>query len=177
MFRPLLTIALLSFTLMLAATTLPNRPVQTLDLARYSGRWHEIAHLPTFFQRRCLDAVTATYTPNPDGRIHIHNTCRTRDGIKVVDGVAKIEAGHPGAFKVRFTPAWLTWLPQAWISCWVIDVDADYQWAVVGSPDRKHLWILARSPEMDHVLFRNLKERARQRGYPVDQLVIAAQVD
>jgi apolipoprotein D and lipocalin family protein len=177
MFRPLLTIVMLSFALTLAATTLPNRPVQTLDLVRYSGQWHEIAHLPTFFQRRCLDAVTATYTAEPDGSIHVNNRCRTSDGIKVIDGVAKVETGHPGAFKVRFAPAWLTWLPQAWISCWVIDVDAGYQWAVVGGPDRKRLWILARKDSMDRGLFERIREHARQRGYAVGQLVMMAPLD
>ncbi len=177
MFRPLLTIVMLFFALSLSATPLPNRPVETLDLARYSGRWHEIAHLPTLFQHRCLDAVTATYTPNRDGSIHVHNTCRTRDGIKVAEGVAKIETGHPGAFKVRFAPAWLTWLPQAWFDYWVIDVDADYQWAVVGGPGRKRLWILARKDSMDRALFERIRERARQRGYPVDQLVMMAPLD
>lgn len=64
-----------------------------------------------------------------------------------------------------------------WGDYWVVELDPDYQWAVGGGPSRKNLWILSRNPEMDRVLFRNLKERARQRGYPVDPLVIAAPVD
>lgn len=83
-------------------------------------------------------------------------------------------SGRPGAFKVRFVPAWLTWLPQAWISFWVIDVDADYQWAVVGSPGCNHLWILARKDSMDRRLFNRIRERARQRGYAVGRLVMMA---
>lgn len=157
-----------------AVAVLPNRPVPTLDLQRYAGRWYEIAHLPMFFQRKCLDAVTATYTPNPDGSIHIQNTCRTGDGMKSVDGVAKVTAGRPAVIKVRFAPAWLAWLPQTWAEYWVIEVDADYRWAVVGSPSRKYLWILSRHREMPHELFDAIKQRARQRGYPVDKLVMMA---
>lgn len=177
MFRPLPMIAMWLAALPLLAATLPNRPVVTLDLARYSGKWHEIAHLPMYFERRCLDAVTATYTPNPDGTVGIHNTCRTDKGVMAVDGVGRIHDQQPAALEVRFAPAWLTWLPAAWADYWVIEVDANYQWAVVGSPGRRHLWILSRRPALDHALFATLKERARQRGYPVDQLIVTAPLD
>ncbi|TPG50106.1 hypothetical protein EAH75_00985 [Rhodanobacter glycinis] len=170
-------------TLMMAGTTpiappaLPNQPVPTLDLARYAGQWHEIAHLPMFFQRKCLGAVTATYTPMPDGTIHVRNACQTADGQQTVEGVAKIEDGQPAAFKVRFAPAWLGWLPRAWADYWVIEVDPDYQWAVVGSPSHKYLWILARRPDMPRALFEDIKHRARQRGYAVEDLLLMAPVN
>jgi apolipoprotein D and lipocalin family protein len=170
-------------TLMMAASTpitpptLPNQPVRTLDLDRYAGQWHEIAHLPMFFQRKCLGAVTATYTPMPDGTIHVHNACQTADGRQTVEGVAKIEDGQPAAFKVRFAPAWLSWLPRAWADYWVIEVDPDYQWAVVGSPNHKYLWILARRPDMRRALFEDIRHRARQRGYAVEDLLLMAPVN
>jgi apolipoprotein D and lipocalin family protein len=157
--------------------TLPNQPVSTLDLDRYAGRWHEIAHLPMFFQRKCLGGVTASYTPVSDGTIHIHNSCRTRRGTQAVDGVAKIVDGQPAAFKVRFAPAWLGWLPRAWAEYWVIDVAPDYQWAVIGSPSRKYLWVLARRPDMHRALFESILDRAHRRGYAVEKLVVMAPVD
>jgi apolipoprotein D and lipocalin family protein len=157
--------------------TLPNRPVASLDLHRYEGDWHEIAHLPMFFQRKCLGAVIARYTPMPDGTIRIHNACQTSGGVQTVNGVAKIENGQTAAFKVRFAPAWLGWLPRAWADYWVIEVSPDYQWAVVGSPSRKYLWILARRPAMQRALFESIKQRARQRGYPVDELALMAPVN
>lgn len=167
---------LMTASIPLAATALPNEPTRTLDLARYAGQWHEIAHLPMFFQRRCVDNITATYTARPDGTLGVHNACRTQDGsMQASDGEAKRVPGEPaGALKVRFAPAWLSWLPWVWADYWVIEMDADYQWAVVGSPSRKYLWILSRQPQMNPQLLQNLKDRARQRGYPVDQLVMAA---
>ncbi|HWX67707.1 MAG TPA: lipocalin family protein [Rhodanobacter sp.] len=179
MIRSLLMAALMAIVSLPIATgaTLPNQPVRTLDLDRYTGQWHEIAHLPMYFQRSCLDAVIATYTANPDGTIHVHNTCRTSEGITSVDGLAKIAPGQPAALKVRFAPAWLSWLPQAWADYWVIEVDADYRWAVVGSPSRKYLWILSRDNEMPRGLFDSLKQRAQQRGYAVDKLVMMAPLD
>lgn len=177
MFRRLLTVAAVAIAWPVSAATLPNRPVSSLDIHRYAGQWHEIARLPMYFERNCLDGVTATYTPDPEGTVRIHNTCRTSKGLMFVDGVARMKDDQPAALEVRFAPAWLTWLPMAWADYWVIEVDADYQWAVIGSPSRKHLWILSRRPTMDRVLFQILREHSRQRGYPVGQLMMTAPLD
>lgn len=157
-----------------AATTLPNEPVATLALDRYAGQWHEIARLPMYFERKCLDGVAANYLPNADGSVRVENTCTTANGTKSIVGVARIKAGQPGALEVRFAPGWLSWLPLSWADYWVIEVDPDYQWAVIGSPGRKHLWILAREVGMDRTLFQTLKEHSRLRGYDVDKLIITA---
>jgi apolipoprotein D and lipocalin family protein len=176
-FCRLLIVATLACAWPAAAASLPNQPVPSLDLHRYAGRWHEIARLPMYFERNCLDGVIATYTPDPDGTVHIHNTCRTSRGPMSVEGVARMKDDQPAALEVRFAPAWLTWLPMAWADYWVIEVDADYQWAVIGSPGRKHLWILSRRPAMNRALFDQLKEHSRQRGYAVDRLIITAPLD
>lgn len=178
MIRSLLLGTLVSASLAAQAGEFPNRPVAALDLQRYSGQWHEIAHLPMFFQRKCKDTITATYTLRPDGTVGVHNACRTKDGeMDASEGVAKPVAGQPGALKVRFAPRWLAWLPLVWADYWVVELDPDYRWAVVGGPSRKYLWVLSRSPSMDAGQFRQIVARARQRGYPVDELVMAAPLD
>ncbi|HEX5305633.1 MAG TPA: lipocalin family protein [Dyella sp.] len=157
-----------------AAASLPNQPVATLDLARYAGRWHEIAHLPLFFQRKCVDTITATYTPRADGTLAVHNACRTAKGMDASDGVARRVDAHSGALQVRFAPGWLAWLPMVWADYWVIELDPDYRWAVVGSPSRKYLWVLSREPSMPATQFRAIRDRAAARGYPVHRLIMAA---
>lgn len=161
-----------------AASTVSNAPVAAVDLQRYAVQWHEIAHLPMFFQRKCVDQITATYSVNADGTVAVHNACRTKAGkMDVSDGVAKTVQGQPGALKVRFAPRVLAWLPWVWADYWVIDLDPNYQWAVVGGPSRKYLWVLSRTPSMDTKLFQQILDRARARGYPVDKLVMAAPLD
>ncbi|MEO6798589.1 MAG: lipocalin family protein [Rhodanobacter sp.] len=173
---PILAAAILTVAPADAAVT--NTPVPSLDLQRYVGQWHEIAHLPMFFQRRCADHITATYTPKPDGTIAVQNACREKNGkLNASDGVAKPVPGQPGALKVRFAPRILAWLPWVWADYWVVELDPGYQWAVVGGPGRKYLWILSRSPSMDSALFDRLRERARERGYPVDKLVMASSLN
>ncbi len=176
MLRFMLAVVLLAAAVPGAAASLPNQPVPTLDMQRYLGRWHEIAHIPLFFQRKCTGPVTVTYVLDDDHILHVNTTCPTSQGSKTAEGVAKTEPGRPGAFRVRFAPAWLSWLPQAWFDYWVIDIDPDYRWAVIGGPDGDHLWILARDASISRPLYNQLVERARERGYPVDKLVTLARL-
>jgi apolipoprotein D and lipocalin family protein len=169
---------LIAAVLAVAAPSLPNAPVPALDLNRYVGQWHEIAHLPMFFQRKCVDRTTATYTLQNNGRIRVHNACRAKDGsmMSVVGEARRVAGGSPAALQVRFAPDWLGWLPMAWADYWVVEIDPDYRWAVVGGPSRKYLWILSREPTLDRALFEQIKAHAAQRGYPVEKLVLTAAI-
>lgn len=173
--RQSLTLALLLISASLNATSLPNRPVAALNLQRYMGQWHEIAHLPLFFQKKCVGPIPATSVIGSNGKIRLHAACPTRNRPKLVDVVIIPEQERPAAFTIRF--AWLAWLPHAWLQYWVIDIDPQYQWAVVGTPNAKHLWILARDRSMSQTLYQQLVERARERGYAVDNLMIVAPLD
>lgn len=152
--------------------------VEQLDLSRYAGLWHEIAHLPVSFQKKCSSHISAQYTLREDGLIGVRNACTTRSGDRTeVEGVARPAPTHPGRLKIRFAPDWLAWLPVVWADYWVIALDPDYQWAMVGGPDRKYLWILSRSPRMSQTRLEHLKDQARGMGYQLSDLIVAAPLD
>ena len=169
---------LLLSLLLLPATTLattPVRSVEQFDLDRYAGQWHEIAHLPVSFQKDCVADITASYRLRADGRVTVLNRCRTDNGkLREAEGVARTDKQHPGRLQVRFAPDWLAWLPWAWADYWVIALDPDYQWAVVGDPARKYLWVLSRTPRMDEALFESLKQQATDMGYDLAPLKVMA---
>ncbi len=173
--------ALLSFAFLLTAFAVsaaePVRSVPALDMGRYAGQWHEIAHLPVSFQKKCLGDITATYALRGDGRISVYNACRTADGRIAAEGVARPVEGEPGQLQVRFAPDWLGWVPFVWADYWVIALDPDYQWVVVGDPRHKYLWILSRSPSMDARLFAELKGKAEAMGYDLGPLKVMAPVE
>lgn len=151
-----------------------NRPVDYLDLKKYAGEWHEIARLPNAFQRQCADSVSATYTLLGDGTVDIRNACRTQRGqFDARVGVGRPTA-IPGALKVCFAPGWLFWLPFVWADYWVVGLDLSYQWALVGGPSRRRLWILCRTPKMKRALFEKLQEAASVMGYETSQLVLTS---
>jgi apolipoprotein D and lipocalin family protein len=146
--------------------------VPRVDLARYMGKWYEIAHLPARFQRDCAKNTTASYALRPDGKVTVLNECRTADGrVKSAKGVARIASrNRPNTkLKVRFFGPFEG-------DYWIIDLDPEYQWAVVGDPDCKYLWILSRQPWLDSAIYQRLVERAKNQGYDPSRLILTEHV-
>ena len=151
----------------------PVRTVGSVDLDRYAGRWYEVARLPNRFQDDCACCVTATYTRRPDGRLTVVNECRTADGEpKSVEGEAKLarEEGPTSKLKVRFAPAFLSFLGFVWGDYWILDLAEDYSHALVGSPDRKYLWVLAREPALAEGAYARILDKASGMGFDVTRV-------
>lgn len=148
--------------------------VDAVDFQRYAGKWYEIARLPNFFQRKCVGDVSAEYSLRDDGLIRVYNQCSLRNGgADSVDGVARpIDAKGPNSrLEVSFLPKWLRWVPFTWGDYWVMELGADYDYAVVGTPNRGYLWILARVPQMDDALYAQILDRVRALGFDADAVV------
>lgn len=147
-------------------------PVPALDLQRYAGVWYEVARLPFRFQEKCAHSVVVRYSVREDGRLGVVNECVEKDGrVSRANGVARLAdpKGPPSRLKVRFAPAFLSFLPAVWGDYWVIDLAPDYSWAVVGEPKRQNLWILGRSPRMPEPLYAGILARAA-RFYDVSRV-------
>jgi apolipoprotein D and lipocalin family protein len=152
----------------------PLAVVGEVDLARYAGTWYEIARLPNGFQKQCSGDVTATYTILPGGTIEVVNRCRQRDGqMREAQGRARLahKNGSASKLKVRFAPAYLSFLPAVWGDYWILDLAPDYSYAVVGEPARRYLWILARSPSLDESVYQDILARLATSGYDLQKLV------
>lgn len=136
------------------------KTVSFVDLKRYGGTWYEIARYPTRTKKQCVGNTTATYNFKPDGKIEVVSKCLTKDGkIEDASGAAKIIDTETNA-KLEGSFAWFSSVPY-----WVIDLDENYQYAVVGNPDRKHLWILSRTPEMKDATYQKILRRIETAGY------------
>jgi apolipoprotein D and lipocalin family protein len=149
-----------------AADDQPLEVVPNVDLQRYLGTWYEIATIPQRFQRGCV-GVTAEYSLRKNGEVEVVNTCvqGTLDGeVRKVRGRARVVDKATGA-KLKVSFFW-----PFWGSYWIIGLDADYQWAVVGHPNRNYLWILSRSPQMDDVLYHQLLKLIADRGYDLARI-------
>jgi apolipoprotein D and lipocalin family protein len=144
----------------------PLRTVDRVDLARYSGKWFEIATIPMSFQKGCT-GVTANYTIRPDGDVDVVNTCRkeTLDGPER-QATAKAWSVDPSNAKLVVRFFW----PFTG-DYWIIDLDPDYRWAVVGHPSREYLWILSRTPQMDAATYDGILARLRAQSYDTTKLV------
>jgi apolipoprotein D and lipocalin family protein len=150
--------------------------VPWLDLERYLGRWHGAAWLPLPFQRRCAGELVLDYALRDDGLVAVTSTCRAQNGrLSEAHGVARRPEPlrEPAKLQLRFAAAWPARLRLAWSEHWVIALDHDYRWAVVGEPRRRYLWILGRESRMDYHLLEDLKSTARRMGYDLAPLIVA----
>ena len=138
--------------------------VAQVDLQRYLGKWYEIAHLPFRFENDCTD-ITATYSLSKDGKISVLNECLKDGKLKQAKGKAKVVDKSTGA-KLKGTFFW----PFS-ADYWIIDLGKTYDYAVVGTPNRKYLWMLNRTPQMDDALFSQLVESAKSKGFDVNKLI------
>ena len=160
-------LTLLGVASLARAESKPLQVVPRVELARYLGKWYEIATIPQRFQKGCT-GVTATYTLRPDGNVKVLNECR-KDSLngkyKSITGKAWVTDRATNAkLKVQFF-----WPFSG--DYWILGLDPEYRWALVGGPGHKYLWILSRDSRMDDTLYARIVELARSRGYDVGRLM------
>lgn len=142
--------------------------VSHVELNKYLGKWYEIAHLPFKFEDGCSD-ITATYTLNKDSSISVLNECTKNGKAKQAKGKAKVVDKKSGA-KLKVTFFW-----PFYGDYWIIKLDDNYNYSVVGTPNRKYLWILSRTPLIDDKLFSQLIEFAKINGFSIENLIKTSQ--
>ena len=146
----------------------PHLPVaQYVDLNKYAGDWYEIARMPAPFEKDCY-ATKASYSLNDDGTVNVVNTChKYMPHGKLKKATAKAFVADPvsnAKLKVQFF-----WPFSG--DYWILDVGNNYEYAVVGEPSRKYMWILSRSPHLDKHILHGLLEKAQVQGFNTSKLI------
>jgi apolipoprotein D and lipocalin family protein len=145
----------------------PLPVAQYVDLNKYAGEWYEIARMPAPFEKECY-ATKATYTLNEDGTVNVLNTChkQSTDG-RLKKATAKAFVTDPvsnAKLKVQFF-----WPFSG--DYWILDVGENYEYAVVGEPSRKYLWVLSRTPNLEKQILNGLLEKAKAQGFDTSRLI------
>ena len=150
-----------------------NGVVPVIDLNQYAGIWYENARLPVSYQEGCKNS-TARYTLRPDNTLGVINKCELDGRIVEVRGIAipnnstidpNTKILKPGRLKVVFENSPVSGDYN------ILYIDHDYQYSIVGTPDKKSLWILARMEKLSNDIYRDLVERAKKMGYNVNALI------
>lgn len=147
--------------------TPPLRTVDHVDMERYMGRWYVIANIPYFLEKGKV-ATYDSYARRADGTLVNDFTFRKGDFSapeKTWHGSAWVVNTETNAeWKIRFVwPFTTTYL--------VLELDPDYRWAVVATPGRKLLWVLARERRLSDATYAEILERVRAQGYDPAKLV------
>lgn len=142
--------------------TVDNSVIDSLDVNRYLGEWYEIARYDHRFERG-MENTRAIYSMRDDGMIDVINT-----GVK--DGERKESKGKA---KLTDTPALLrvSFFGPFYSDYRVMMLDADYQYALIGSGSDDYLWILSRKPLLPDTVKQQVIKEAQRRGYDISKLI------
>lgn len=172
-------------------TNYPPLPIVNVDLNKYQGLWYEIARLPNMFQEGCINS-TATYTVNPNKTMGIQNRCQLVDPSSNPMGSTPNQTGIPtiaidgtaypnyneAVFGSNIFPGSFTTVMANQPSHMKVEgnynvllLDPSYRYALVGTNDRKFLWILSRTRTMNPLSYNEYIKYAAQLGYDTNAII------
>jgi len=173
----LLFASLLLLPVLGTAQPSPLQTVPAVDLDRYAGDWREIASIPAFFQRKCARDTTASYARGDAGQVIVNNRCTREDGgVEAAEGRARIVPGSNNAkLEVSFMRLFGDY--RFWLAgdYWVVALDDDYRWVMVGTPSRKYGWVLAREPQLTALEQSRVLAAMGAAGYDVCAFLVTPQ--
>lgn len=140
--------------------------VTPFDLARYEGRWYEVARLDHSFERGMTD-VSATYQRQADGSVRVVNRgydTGKNDWRQAVGKALFTGDAQTASLKVSF-------FGPFYGGYHVAALDADYGWALVVGTDRSYCWILSRTQQLAPAVREQLIARASALGIDTQSLV------
>jgi len=157
------------------AQSVPISTVNSVDLERYSGKWYEISKIPNSFQDHCEKNTTANYEIDDEGDIIVTNACVDfQDELVESEGLAKIVDNETNSkLEVSFVSI-LGW-NVFWGDYWILGLDENYRFAVIGTPSRKYGWILSRTPQMAEDDLEECYQILENNGYKRNKFELSVQ--
>lgn len=153
-----------------------DRPatVAQVDLDRLIGTWFEVARLPSLesdaLWQRSVN-VTATYAKRADGRISVQTVSyNAKAGMRRTQVNGMVQPADPSGSKLV-----LTFFHLIRGNLWVIGLDPEYRWALMGTPSRKRLWLIARAPQIGTADYDQAMAIAAEQGYDSARVIRTAQ--
>ncbi|MET9325588.1 lipocalin family protein [Tsukamurella sp. NPDC003166] len=149
------------------AAAAPLAPVARVDVARYTGTWHQLATVPAPFSLQCARDTTAVYRVLDTTDVAVRNTCTTWTGSQsTITGNARVTDPRTGAqLHVSFpgvpTQESLDGPPNYVIAA----LAPDYSWAFVGDPARRSAFVLSRTPSVPAARWAEIHSTADRLGY------------
>jgi apolipoprotein D and lipocalin family protein len=152
----------------------PPETVERVDLDRLLGTWFEVARLPSLESdspwQRAVD-VTATYRRGTDGRITVQTVSyNAKAQMRRTEVNGEVQPVDASGSKLV-----LTFFKLIRGKLWVIGLDPEYRWALMGTPSRKRLWLIACTPRIDPADHARAMVIAAAQGYDVARVIATAQ--
>lgn len=153
---------------------MPLSTTSHFDVQRYMGQWHQVAATPAWFQSDCFFGTKANYALMANGQVKVLNTCETANKRhKQAEGRARFLTDRTdGRLEVTFLQMLGFWMWPVAGDYWIVALDQDYQWSVVGQPSRKYAWVLGRSATLDPAALREIRVILERESYDTCKLMM-----
>ncbi|WP_044171472.1 lipocalin family protein [Flectobacillus major] len=151
---------------LLSSWSLPNKPVERVDIKQYAGVWYSLYSIPTIFDKNTRE-TTGFYTWNPKGYYDVVTSYKKgndEDIHSVKSKVFQVAGTNNAQMEAQFL-----WPYK--VDYWVIELADDYSYVVVGHPEYKYLFIMSRRKALPPKQLDEIMARCKARGYPVEKLV------
>lgn len=156
------------FTFLISACSSKNPPLATVEkveLNKYLGTWYEIARYEHYFEKDCKN-VTANYSMFDEQTIKVVNKCTNINTNEKKEATARAYAVDDTNSKLK-----VSFFRPFYGDYWVLVLDKNYEYVVVGTPSREYLWILARTSKIDEKLKNELLEKIKTLGFDTQKLI------
>lgn len=144
----------------------PLQGAEQVTLERYAGLWYEIAHYPNRFEEGCIDS-TVTFTLRKDGEFDVLNSCQDQQSSKSRHATGRGWVADPGSH-ARLKVSYFWPFRTEYV---IIEQGKEYEYAVIGSHDRKRLWVIARTPNINADVFDAIVAHAEKQGFQRDHVL------
>ena len=158
----------LIFTLFFTACSSKNPPLETVqkvELDKYLGTWYEIARYEHFFEKDCKN-VTANYSLMNEDTIKVINRC-----TKIQTNEKKEALGRAYATDNTNSKLKVSFFRPFYGDYWILILDKNYDYVVVGTPNREYLWILSRTSKLDERIKKEILEKLPSLGFDASKLI------
>lgn len=146
-------------------TEIDTTTVRQLDLQRYMGKWYEIARYNHWFEKG-MTHVIAEYSIRPDGKIRVMNKGIKNGKPKEIIG--KVRQPYPQEYPGRLEVSFFLWFYGDY---YILELDKDYRYVVIGSSTDKYLWIMSRAPQLPEETLQNILKDLVKRRYDISKLI------
>ena len=162
------SLILICIMFLFTACSSKNPPLQTVekvDLERYLGTWYEIARYEHFFEKDCKN-VSANYSMMDEETIKVINKC-----TKIQTNEKKEAMGRAYAIDETNSKLKVSFFRPFYGDYWVLILDENYEYVVVGTPNREYLWILARDKKLPLKIQNDILEKLPSLGFDISKLL------
>ena len=139
--------------------------VEKVDLNKYLGTWYEIARYEHFFEKDCKN-VSANYSMMDEETIKVINRC-----TKITTNKKKEAMGRAYAVDESNSKLKVSFFRPFYGDYWVLILDENYEYVVVGTPNRGYLWILARQKTISDEIKNSILEKLPSLGFDASKFI------